>query len=208
MRATLSHCSDRGQGGQVFGDIVDTFDSESRRLSDAVSRGFSDGHEIGVCDVGLVRRSQRSAIVPPVRYQPDDRLQMAGSLANGGTDGASGTVAATAAFSAAQRSGDRGGGAFGSHGASGLGRPQDCQEAEGSEPQRGSGTLDGDGDLEAAWYRTGQVWRRSVCLRSLRARAAERVVADGLQGPCGLAGRPASSTDRARRSLALLDRAC
>src|ERR1700733_5879463 len=99
-------CSDRGQGGQVFGDIVDTFDSESRRLSDAVSRGVSDGREIGVCDVGLARRSQRSAIVPPVRYQPDDGLQMAGSLANDGTDGASGTVAAAAAFSAAQRSGD------------------------------------------------------------------------------------------------------
>ena len=43
---------------------------------------FPDGREIGVCDVGLARRSRRSAIVPPVRHQPDDRLQMAGSRRN------------------------------------------------------------------------------------------------------------------------------
>jgi hypothetical protein len=37
----------------MFGDIVDTFDSESRRLSDAVPRGVPDGYEIGICDVGI-----------------------------------------------------------------------------------------------------------------------------------------------------------
>jgi Integrase core domain len=35
---------------------VDTFDSESRRLSDAVPRGVAHGRDIGVCDVGLGRR--------------------------------------------------------------------------------------------------------------------------------------------------------
>src|SRR5215211_4264270 len=41
--------------------------------------------------VGEGERSQRSEPVPPVRDQPDDRLQMAGALAcarNGGTSGA------------------------------------------------------------------------------------------------------------------------
>src|SRR5581483_12123257 len=72
---SLWECSDRGHGGRVFGDIVDTFDSESRRLSDAVPRGVSNGREIGVCDVGLGRRSQRSAIVPSVRNQSEHGLQ-------------------------------------------------------------------------------------------------------------------------------------
>src|SRR6202035_4386330 len=74
-------CSDRGHGGQVFGDIVDTFDIESRRLSDAVPRGMSDGFEIGICDVGVGRRGECSEALPSLRCQPDDWLQMAGALA-------------------------------------------------------------------------------------------------------------------------------
>src|SRR6266481_9358805 len=85
-------CSDRGQGGQVFGDIVDTSDSESRRLSDAVPRGVPHGREIGICDVGIGGRSQRSETVPSVWDQPDDGLQMAGALADRGSGGPSGVV--------------------------------------------------------------------------------------------------------------------
>jgi hypothetical protein len=200
---TLPRCSDRGDGGRVFGDIVDTFDSESRRLSDAVPRGVSDGREIGVCDAGLGRRSQRSAVVPSVQRQPDDRLQVAGALARGWDDRASGAVASAADFAAAQRCGDGDGRAFGPRGASSLGRTQDRQAAEGSGAARSSGALDGHCDPEAAWGGTGRIRRRSVRLHPVRAGTTERVVADGFQGPCGLARRPASSADRARRSLAL-----
>ena len=45
-------------------------------------------------------------------------------------------------------------------------------------------------------------------LHPVRAGATERVVADGLQGPRGLARWPAASADRARRSLALCRGAC
>ena len=57
-------CSDRRDGGRVFGDIVDTFDSKSRRLSDAVPRGVPDGRAVGICDVGVGGRGQYSAVVP------------------------------------------------------------------------------------------------------------------------------------------------
>jgi hypothetical protein len=68
----------------VFGDIVNTSDSESRRLSDAVSRGDPNGRKIGVCNVGLGGRSQCSEPVSSVRSQPNDGLQVAGALADRG----------------------------------------------------------------------------------------------------------------------------
>jgi hypothetical protein len=187
---------------------VDTFDSESRRLSDAVPLGVSDGYEIGICDVGVGGRGQCSETVPSLRRQPDNRLQVAGSLATRRDGWASGAVASSAEFAIAQRCGDGESSAFDACGASGLGRPQDRQAAEGSGAGSRSGTLDGDGDLEAAWGRVGRTRWWPVRLYPLRAGAAKRVVADGLQGPCGLAHWPASSPDRARRSLALRRGAC
>src|SRR6266481_2423417 len=178
-------CSDRGQGGQVFGDIVDTSDSESRRLSDAVPRGVPDGREIGICDVGIGGRSQCSEPVPSLRREPDDRLQVAGALAARRDGRASGTVASAADLALSQCDSDGESRAFGTRTASGLGRPQDRQAAEGSGAGGDSGPLDGDGDLEAAW---GRAWRTRwwpVRLHPLRAGTAERVVADGLQGPRG-----------------------
>src|SRR6266478_8502604 len=204
----LQGCSDRGQGGRVFGDIVDTFDSESRRLSDAVPRRIPDGREIGICDVGVGGRSQCAEPVPSLRRQPDERLQVAGALAARRNGWTSGVVASAAEFAVAQRCSDGASRAFGACGASGLGRPQDRQAAEGSGARSSSGALDGDGDLEAAWGRTGRARWRPVRLHPVRAGAAERVVADGLQGPRGLARWPASSADRARRSLALRRGAC
>src|SRR6185369_3910636 len=182
---------------RVFGDIVDTFDSESRRLSDAILRGEADGYEIGVCDAGVGRRCQCSRAVPPLRREPDDRLQVAGALGNGGDDGASGALASSAEFASTQRGRNGGGGALGASRASGLGWAQDRQAVEGSGRASRSSALYGDGDSEAAWDRTGRTWRWPVGLHPLRAGTAERVVADGLQRPCGPARRPASSADRA-----------
>jgi len=187
---------------------VDTFDSESRRLSDAVPRGVPDGRAVGICDVGVGGRGQYSAVVPPLRHQPDDWLQVVGALADGRDDGAFGAVASAAQFAGAQRCSHGASSAFGTWRTSSLGWPQDRQAAEGSRAGRSSGALDGDGDPEAEWGRTGRAWWRPACLRPLRADAAERVVADGLQGPCGAAHRPASSADCARRSLALLGGTC
>src|SRR5215207_10853167 len=150
----LPRCSDRGQGGQVFGDIVDTFDSESRRLSDAVPRGVPYGQAIGVCDVGIGGRCQCSAAVPSLRGEPDDWLQVAGTLAAAGDGGASRAVASAAKFAVAQCRSDGKSRPFGACGASGLGRSQDRQAAEGSGAGSDSGSLDGDGDFEAAWDRT------------------------------------------------------
>ena len=204
----LSRCSDRGEGGRVFGDIVGTSDSELRRLSDAVPRGVSDGREIGICDVGVSGRSQRSEPVPSLRDQPDERLQMVGALACARNGRTSGAVASAAELAVAQRCSDGNCSAFGACGASGLGRSQDRQTAEGSGSRSDSGTLDRDRDPEAARGRTGRVRRRPVRLHQVRTLAAERVVADGLQGPRGLARWPAASADCARRSLALRCGAC
>src|SRR6202035_721311 len=113
--------------------------------------GMSDGHEIGICDVGVGRGGECSAVVPSLRRQPYNRLQMAGALATGRDDGASGVVAPSAEFAIAQRFGDGRSSAFGACGTSGLGRPQDRQATEGSGAGSGSGTFDGDGDFEAAW---------------------------------------------------------
>ena len=192
----------------MFGDIVDTSDSESRRLSDAVPRGVSDGREIGICDAGIGGRSQRSEPVPSLRDQPDERLQMVGALACARDGGTSRAVASAAELAVAQRCSDGKCSAFGACGASGLGRSQDRQTAEGSGSRSSSGALDGDRDPEAARGRAGRVRRRSVRLHQVRARAAERVVADGFQGPRSLARWPAASADRARRSLALRRGAC
>ena len=49
---------------------MDTSNSESRRLSDAVPRGVSDGREIGICDAGVGGRSQRSEPVPSLGISP------------------------------------------------------------------------------------------------------------------------------------------
>src|SRR5207244_13475516 len=131
-----------------------------------------------------------------------------GAVAARRDGGASGTVASSAEFAIAQRYGDGESSAFGACGASGLGRPQDRQAAEGSWAGSYSGTLDGDGDLEAAWDRIGRTRWWPVRLHPFREGAAKRVVADGLQRPRGLAHWPASPTDRARRSLAFLRGAC
>src|SRR6478735_3711255 len=147
-------------------------------------------------------------LCPPLRHQPDDWLQVVGALADGRDDGAFGAVASAAQFAGAQRCSHGASSAFGTWRTSSLGWPQDRQAAEGSRAGRSSGALDGDGDPEAEWGRTGRAWWRPACLRPLRADAAERVVADGLQGPCGAAHRPASSADCARRSLALLGGTC
>ena len=187
---------------------MDTFDSESRRLSDAVPRGVPDGREVGVCDVGVGGRSQRSEPVPSLRRSARRPATSGWSVGvrRGWRDLQElSRRPQNSPCAALQR---RKSGAFGARGASGLGRAQDRQAAEGSGPRSGSGALDGDGDPEAAWGRAGRVWWRPVGLHPLRARAAERVVADGLQGPCGPARRPAASADRARRSLALRRGAC
>src|SRR6202046_2392934 len=133
---------------------------------------------------------------------------MAGTLAARRCGRASGTIASSAQFAIAQPDGDGESGAFDTYGASGLGRSQDRQAAEGSGAGSDTGPLDGDGDLEAEWGRTGRTWWRAVRLHPVRAGTAKRTVADGLQGPRGAARRPPSSADRARRSFAFLRGAC
>ena len=67
--------------------------------------------------------------------QPDDRLQVAGTIAARREGGTCGTVAPAAELAVAQRCSDGGSGAFDACGASGLGRAQDRQAAEGSGPR-------------------------------------------------------------------------
>ena len=67
--------------------------------------------------------------------------------------------------------------------------------------------LDGDRHLASQRDRARVAGRRGKALHPLRARSPQRSVADGLQGPCRPAHRPAASAHRARRPFALLDRA-
>jgi hypothetical protein len=57
-------CSDRGQGGQVFGDIVDTFDSESRRLSEIMPVQNVDNHA-GCTTISCSRSCTEFVEAPP-----------------------------------------------------------------------------------------------------------------------------------------------
>ena len=181
-------CIDRGHGGQVFGDIVDTFDSESWRLSDAVQRGFPNGHEAGVCDAGVGGGIEHSRAVPALRDQPDDRLQVAGALARSGPVWSCGGLAPAARLAGAQQLQRSSGGAFGSRGASGLGRSQDRPAAQGSRPRRGAGGLDGDGDPQAARGRARRLRRRRLRFtRFERARPNELWQMD-FKGHVALAG--------------------
>ena len=82
------------------------------------------------------------------------------------------------------------------------GGSQDRPPPGRSRRDRRAGAVDGDGDPAASWRRPGPDRRwRSVPM--LRAFAAERVVADGLQGPFCPGRGTLPSPDRARRLLAL-----
>src|SRR5258707_5689891 len=92
------------------GDKVDGRSETSWTLSTADQGGCRmPFHEVSRMDARLefvmlaCGGSRGSSIVPSVRHQPDDRLQMAGAVANGRDDGARGEVASAAAFAGAQR---------------------------------------------------------------------------------------------------------
>ena len=124
-----------------------------------------------------------------------------------GEEGLGGALAAAALEPAAQLCGDRGGSAFGAGGEPGLGRAQDRADPVQQAGFALSVALGSDWHLASQRHRARIAGRRGKALHPLRARSPQRSVADGLQGPCRHALRPAASAHRARRPLALLDRA-
>ena len=116
--------------------------------------------------------------------------------------GSVGSIAATPLQSAAHAGGDGGCSSGGAIGPSVLGRTQDRPPASGPGRDGCTGAIDGDGDPAAPWRRLG-AGRNACRLPALRALAAERALADGLQRPFCLGSGSLPSVDRAGRLLAL-----
>ena len=199
-------CIDRGHRGQVFGDIVDTFESLS---TEAVGCRFSEVSRmderlefvmLATAEGANIRQlCRRFGISPMTGYKWLDRWR------RGGAAGLVERVAAAACFAGANRARDRGGG-------SGVCAPNIRPGAAARLPAvRGSRRRTGSlqprrlpRSCSVMGCELGAFGGGERSFTRFEHDASQRSLADGLQGPCG-AGRhgPAASADRARRSLAL-----
>ena len=132
-------------------------------------------------------RSEPSRPVPAVRDRADDRLQVAVAMAARRCFRSGRSVAAAASFAEAKFCDDRGGGVVAARRASCLGWPQDRSAVDRSRRDRGACCLDSDGDPQAARGRAGRFGGGEAAFTRFERDAAERALADGLQGPCALA---------------------
>ena len=197
-------CMDRRHGLQVFGDIGDTMmalDCSAEELIDALARGVCDGFAFGVFVSGGSGGGERIGPLPPVRDQPEDGVQVDRPCPVWRRH--VGSVPTAARFAVADGRVDGSGGPVGAGGASTLGRPEDRATAAESGPDGCSVALDGDGNPTPSRRGAGRIGDGRA-VPAVRAGSAERVVADGLQGPHRAGTGALPSADGAGRSFPFL----
>jgi hypothetical protein len=164
-----------------------------RALAGSVVRGQPGG----VRAAGVVRGGECCGAVPALRGQSQDGLQMVGAPSRGRGPGR--PVAPAVRVPVAHAHGDGSGDPGAARRAAQLGRAQAAPAASRSWPDGGAVGFDHHRDPGAS--RPARSGRGSPACAAdpLRARPAERLVADGFQGAFRDGGRTLPSADRARR---------